>query len=54
MAMFKHEIFLGSLFLSTACFGHSSYLNPLSFEPSWGVVKLKWKKMKFVVLTEKY
>jgi uncharacterized GH25 family protein len=34
--MFKHEILLGSLFLSTACFGHTPYLKPLSFEPSRG------------------
>ena len=39
--MFKHGILLGSIFLSTACLGHTPYLKPLSFEPSRaGVVTL--------------
>jgi hypothetical protein len=38
MTTFKHGILLGSFFLSTACFGHTPYLKPLSFEPSRGGV----------------
>ena len=39
--MLKRVILLGSFFLSTACFGHVPYLEPLSFEPSQdGIVTL--------------
>ncbi|MBL4630036.1 MAG: DUF4198 domain-containing protein [Paraglaciecola sp.] len=39
--MLKHGILLGSIFLSTACLGHTPYLKPLSFEPSRsGIVTL--------------
>ena len=41
MNMLKHAFFIGGLLLSAACFGHTPYLKPMSFEPSRsGVVSL--------------